>query len=153
MYPKTLYSSPAFIGYPSYTRTHIGHRFIATSSACITRPLSRTLTHCLKLILKHYKQYCAGIGFWVVNNSMEVINSLHTIHRASSIDSFDFSTLYTNIPHNLLKTHMAKLINDAFSCRNACTIQIYNTNAYWSSSIPDSPTNLTASQVIRLSTL
>ena len=45
---------------------------------------------------------------------------------------------------------MAKLINDAFSCRNACTIQIHNTNAYWSSSMPDSPTDLTAPQVIRL---
>ena len=50
----------------------------------------------------------------------------------------------------ILKTSMAKLINDAFSCRNANTIQISKTNAYWSSSMPDSPTDLTAPQVIRL---
>ena len=58
----------------------------------------------------HYKEYCAGIErrtgincFWVVNNSMEVLNSLHTIRRASAIESFDFSTLYTKIPHDQLK--------------------------------------------------
>ena len=56
---------------------------------------------------------------------MEVLNNLHTIRRASSLDSFDFSTLYTNIPHNLLKQCMTKLITDAFSCRNANYVQIH----------------------------
>ena len=155
--PEDFIKLPSFYWLPKLHKNPYGHRFITTSSACTTKPLSRTLTHCLKLILKHYKQYCAGIErrtgincFWVVNNSMEVINSLHTIHRAFSVDSFDFSTLYTKIPHDLLKTRMAKLMDDAFSCRNANTIQISKTNAYWSSSMPDSPTDLTAPQVIRL---
>ena len=60
---------------------------------------------------------------------MEVLNNLHTIRRASSLDSFNFSTLYTNIPHNLLKQCMTKLITDAFSCRNANYIQIHSGRA------------------------
>ena len=113
---------------PKLHKNPYSHRFIAASSACTTKPLFRLLMQCLKLILKHYKQYCAGIErksgincFWVVNNSMEVLNNLHTIRRASSLDSFDFSTLYTNIPHNLLKQCMTKLITDAFSCRMLTT--------------------------------
>ena len=51
--------------------------------------------------------------------SVEVFDTLHRVHRACTIDSFDFSTLFTKIPHSLFKISMAKLIRDAFSCRNA----------------------------------
>ena len=33
--------------------------------------------------------------------------------------AFDFSTLYTNIPHDSLKTNMKELIDEAFSARGA----------------------------------
>ena len=60
---------------------------------------------------------------------MEVLNNLHTIQRASSLDSFDFSMLYTNILHNLLRQCMTKLFTDVFSCRNANYIQIHSGRA------------------------
>ena len=44
---------------------------------------------------------------------MEVLDTLHKVHRVCMVDSFNFSALYT-----LLKS-MAKLIRDAFSCRSA----------------------------------
>ena len=53
---------------------------------------------------------------------MEVLNGLHTI---SAIDSFDFSTLYTKIPHDQLKSRMSKLINDAFTCRDAKHMEVH----------------------------
>ena len=34
--------------------------------------------------------------------------------RATSIQTFDFSTLYTSIPHDLLKSSMNRIINNAF---------------------------------------
>ena len=65
---------------------------------------------------------------------MEVLDTLHKVHRASHVDSFDFSTLYTKIPHSLLLKSMAKLITDAFSCRDAkyITVDEKMTNAHWS---------------------
>ena len=60
---------------------------------------------------------------------MEVLINLYTIRQASSLDSFDFSTLYTNIPHNLLRKCMTKLITGAYSCRNANYIQIHSGRA------------------------
>ena len=76
---------------------------------------------------------------------MEVLNSLHTIRRASAMDSFDFSTLYTKIPHDQLKTRMSCLINDTFTCRNAKYIEVRSTYMYmyasWSSSASTSNTD------------
>ena len=85
---------------------------MAASSACTTKPLSKLLTQCLKPILRHYRQYCTGTEwktgincFWVVNNSMEVLDTLCKVRRACTVDSFDFSTLYAKIPHKYGKTN------------------------------------------------
>ena len=46
--------------------------------------------------------------YWIIENSMEVLDK-HTINRtlkAKSFDSYDFATLYTNIPHVALKTNI-----------------------------------------------
>ena len=60
----------------------IGSRFIAASSACTTKPLSQLLTSSLKLITKHFKQYCEGIArntgvncFWIIDNATEVLKN------------------------------------------------------------------------------
>ena len=63
---------------------------------------------------------------------MEVLDTLHKVHRASHVDSFDFSTLYTKIPHSLLLKSMKKLIRDAFSCRDAKYSRREMTNTHWS---------------------
>ena len=132
---------PSFYWLPKLHKNPYSYRFIAASSACTTKPLSKLLTQCLKLVLKHYSQYCAGIErktgincFWVVKNSTDILNSLTKVRKASHLDSFDFSTLYTKISHNLLKEHMTKLITDAFSCRKASHIKIDEkvTQARWS---------------------
>ena len=79
------------------------------------------------MIHKHYKEYCKGIEnrtgvncFWVINNSTEVTNTLDMLRHARALDSFDFSTLYTNIPHSQLKTRMEELIRNAYNTRARC---------------------------------
>ena len=56
----------------------------------------------LKLVTKHFNQYCEGIAwntgvncFWIIHNMTEVLNG------TKGTEHFDFSTLYTNIPHDL----------------------------------------------------
>ena len=44
-------------------------------------------------------------SFWVVENNKPVINSMSKLNRckkASSVSTFDFSTLYTKLPHDKL---------------------------------------------------
>ena len=57
---------------------------------------------------------------WILKNSTNLLSSLgHLgVHRATSIQTFDFSTLYTSIPHDLLKSRMNNIINNAFEHKN-----------------------------------
>ena len=60
---------------------------------------------------------------WILKNSTNLMSSLgHLgVHRATSMETFDFSTLYTSIPHDLLKSRMNNIINNAFKHKNGAT--------------------------------
>ena len=60
---------------------------------------------------------------WIFKNFTNLLSSLgHLgVHRATSIETFDFSTLYTSIPHDLLKSRMNSIINNAFKHKNGAT--------------------------------
>ena len=57
------------------------------------------------------------------------------VHRATSIQTFDFSTLYTSIPHDLLKSRMNNITNNAFKHKNGATrythIKVGRNNSYF----------------------
>ena len=49
--------------------------------------------------------------FWSIKNSGEVLNKLKSRgFRATSLSTYDFSTLYTTLPHNLIKEKIINLI-------------------------------------------
>ena len=52
---------------------------------------------------------------WILQNSTNLLSSLgHLgVHKATSIQTFNFSTLYTFILHDLLKSRMNNIINNA----------------------------------------
>ena len=52
--PKESIKLPSFYWMPKLHKSPYSHRFIAASSACTTKPLSKLLTRCLKLVLRHY---------------------------------------------------------------------------------------------------
>ena len=60
---------------------------------------------------------------WILKNSSNLLSSLSHlgVHRATSIQTFDFSTLYTSIPRDLLKSRMNSIINNAFKYKNGAT--------------------------------
>ena len=85
--------------------------FIANSSSCTTTVLSKLLTSCLTSVKTHVIRFCEKVYersgknfFWSIKNSGEVINKLKLRgFRATSLSTFDFSTLYTTLPHNVIK--------------------------------------------------
>ncbi len=97
-------------------------RFIANSKSCTTTKLSKLLTTCLTAIKDHLKRYFDkvyennGINyFWSIKNSNEVLDKFEAKHhQASSVSSYDFSTLYTTLPHNLIKAKITTLIKTIF---------------------------------------
>ena len=86
-------------------------RFIANSSSCTTTELSKLLTSCLTAVKNHVIRYCEKVYersgktlFWSIKNSGEVLNKLKSRgFRATSLSTYDFSTLCTTLPHNLIK--------------------------------------------------
>ena len=72
--------------------------------------------------MTHYREYCEGIFrntgvncFWVINNLQQVISILNSIKAKH----FDFSMLYTSIPHTSVKDNMNVLIDEAYKVRGA----------------------------------
>ena len=136
---------PSFYWLPKLHKTPYGSRFIAASSQCTTKPLSNLLTSCLTTIMVHFKEYCDGIYrntgvncFWIIKNSQQVLQCLQMINETSKarhFDSFDFSTLYTSIPHGCLKHNMNVLIREAYQIRGSQYLSINKYGvAYWSQS-------------------
>ena len=98
-------------------------RFIANSSACTTTELSILLTSCLTAIKNHVIKYCTTVYerngkklFWSIKNSGEILNKLKCRgFLASGLSTYDFSTLYTTLPHNLIKEKLTELIEQTFN--------------------------------------
>ena len=108
---------------PKLHKDPIGHRFIAGSGKCSTKDLSSLLTKILTVIKNGLKRYCdvktshnSVNNMWILKNSKELLSSLEhqRVHKAKSIQTFDFSTLYTSIPHDLLKSRITSLVHNSF---------------------------------------
>ena len=73
------------------------------------------------------KKYCdviyshSGINqMWILKNSKELLDNLQSYSLSSihSIKTYDFSTLYTTIPHAKLKFRLSTLFKNAFRYKN-----------------------------------
>ena len=119
---------------PKLHKSPVKHRFIAGSSKCTTKQLSSFLTKILTVIKTGLEKYCSiktshtGVNnMWILKNSTNLLSSLSHlgVHRATSIQTFDFSTLIFlfdfSIPHDLLKSRMNNIINNAFKYKNGAT--------------------------------
>ena len=77
------------------------------------------LSYCYQ---NHWINYCEktyereGINyFWSIKKSTEILNQLKTkCFQASTISTYDFSTLYTTLPHNLIRNQLVDLIGNTF---------------------------------------
>ena len=98
-------------------------RFNANSSSCTTSELSILLTSCLTAIKNHVIKYCTTVYerngknlFWSIKNLGEILNKLKSRgFPASGLSTYDFSTLYTLLPHNLIKEKLTELIEQTFN--------------------------------------
>ena len=108
------------IGYLSFRKPKA--RFITNTSSCTTTELSKLLTSCFIAVKNHVIRYCEKVYerssknlFWSIKNSGEVLNKLKSRgFRATSLSTYDFSTLYTTLSHNLIKEKLINLIEWTF---------------------------------------
>ena len=116
-------------------------RFLANSSACTTTDLSTLLTCCLIAIKNHVIKYCTTVYerngkqlFWSIKNSGEILNKLKSRgFLASGLSTYDFSTLYTTLPHNLIKEKLTKLIEQTFNREGSLYLACNDKNDFFTS--------------------
>ena len=111
---------------PKLHKSPYKHRFISGSSKFMTKDLSCLLTKALSTIKNGLVRYCNtktshnGVNnMWILKNSTSLLSSLDQldVRTVTSVQTFDFSTLYTSIPHDLLKSRISNLAHNAFRWR------------------------------------
>ena len=100
----------------------------------------KIVTSCLMTIKNHVKfvkeVYEGSVTnlFWSIKNSCEVLNKLKSRgFCAFSTSTYNFSTLYTTLPHNLIKDKLVDLIEKAFQRKGSLYIASYDRNAFFTS--------------------
>ena len=108
---------------PKMHKNPYKHRLISGSSKCSTKPLSILLTKLLSRIKQGIQKYCEtsysrnGVNqMLILKNSKELLENLQSqnFNHITSIKSFDFSTLYTTIPHQKLKSRLETITRNSF---------------------------------------
>ena len=72
--------------------------------------------------------------FWSIDNSMEFIHKVSEVDIADSIETFDFSTLYTNLPLDNIYEKLKQLIIKMFKHNgsNSILVNANRRKAFWS---------------------
>ena len=130
---------PTLYWLPKLHKRPYKSRFFANSSACTTTELSILLTSCLTAIKKHVIKYCTTVYerngknlFWSIKNSGEILNKLKSRgFLASGLSTYDFSTLYTTLPHNLIKEKLTELIEQTFNREGSLYLACNDKNAFF----------------------
>ena len=110
---------PTLYWLPKLHKRPYKSRFIANSSACTTTELSILLTSCLTAIktmslniAQQFMKEMVKIYFGL----LKILNKLKSRgFLASGLSTYDFSTLYTTLPHNLIKEKLTELIEQTFN--------------------------------------
>ena len=132
---------PLIYWIPKMHKNPTSFRFIIASPRCSLKPLSKDLTSIFKLFYKKVERYYtksriwSGLKqFWVIQNNKPVIEDINKISKrkaARTVSTFDFSTLYTKIPHNKLISVLNNIIDFAFKGGTRDYISVSKSQAYW----------------------
>ena len=158
--PDEMHSLPDIYWLPKLHKTPIKARYIIASQICSVKKLSKDITSIFKLAYNQVEKYnlkaftFSGIKtFWVIQNSQPVLNNIEKINtkkNAKTISSFDFSTLYTNIPHSKLLEELSAIVKFIFKggTRNSIYIDKYGI-AHWSKYVNKSHSNYDLDKILR----
>ncbi len=87
---------------------------------------------------------------WILDNSLQLnrkIDEFNNNMTAHCISTWDFSTLYTTIPHQLLKGTISELIDFSFKKNKKNCIAFNNFRAFWSATEVKRYKSLTAQEL------
>ena len=111
---------------------------------CSVKPLSKDITPILNLFFENVERYhtkgkvwSGSKTFWIIQNRYQVILNINKLNKrkaAKSMLTFDFSTLYTKIPHDKPLCVLNEITDFAFKIGTRDFVAVYNSEAFWSRS-------------------
>ena len=116
----------------------------ANSSSCTTTELSKLPTSCLTAVKKHVIKYCENVYarssknlFLSIKNSGKILDKLKARDlNVTSLSTYDYSTLYTTLHHNLIKDKLIDLIERTFQREGSPYLACNDRNAFFTSEKP-----------------
>jgi hypothetical protein len=135
------HSLPSMYWLPKLHKNPYKSRFIAASSKCTTTKLSLLLTKGLEKVQQYMHNRSSVIfgnsginSMWILKNSQSLLDSISASHIDfyDSITTWDFSTLYTTIPHSDLITRINSLIKKTFEKNDNRNLLINERTAFFS---------------------
>ena len=92
----------------------------------------------MKLILHHMKNYNKTVfertglnHFWILDNSLEFLEKMKS-ERINHMETYDFSTLYTALPHREIKHRFSAIFQKVFNREARPYISVNMHGAYFS---------------------
>ena len=114
---------PTFYWLSKLHKNPFKSRFISNSSHCSTTILSKHITSTLTVVKDHVIKYSetafsnSNVNyFWSIKKLFRGHRKLRLRNfQGSQVSSFDFSTLCTSLPHDLIKAKVLSLANLCFN--------------------------------------
>lgn len=127
---------------PKFHKNPTKFRSIVASSTCSTKPLANAISKALQKIRIDRKYWCKtlerydGINrYWVIDSSQPILSCLSELNEtntAKSVTTYDFSNLYTSLPHDEIFDSLCEIIKEVFNARKKkdkpCCLAIYKSN-------------------------
>ena len=126
---------------PKMHKQVVAERFITASVFSSLKPLAKDVTKIFKCIFNFIRAYYRTVEFytglkyfWVIDNNADFCKALDRLSKkgkARSIATYDFSTLYTKIPHNKLIECLHFFIDKVFNKKDRRYLSVTGSGAHW----------------------
>ena len=126
---------PVMYWTPKLHKNPYKYRFIASGKKFILKESCQLLTKVLQAVQTFWQQYCNAIErnsgikcFWVLKDSIDLLKWLKNPDKPlhlETVETYDFSTLYTSFPHSILIDSLIELVTFAFKKRGATYMSVY----------------------------
>ena len=142
---------------PKTYKNPIKARFFIASPKSSIKPLARTVTSVFRLFFRQIQThndksrfFTAVNTIWVLQNNKPVtdaMNGLNKRRKATSVSTFDFSTLYTKLTPNKPLMVLNSFIDFCFDGGECKYITVNNYGARWVNNIKDNVICLNKQQI------
>ena len=143
--PGDIWKLPFLYWTSKMHKTPPKFRYITSGIKSSMSILSDHVGKCLKSLLKSAKQksrysnkYTSYNDYFIIDDRKEVIDMMENMNTnrkkggRKQVNTYDFSTLYTSIPHTKLKCKMREFVNDVFKHSGKTFVNSSKNNAYQS---------------------